>query len=177
MLLQYLTEKTNQQKLQRHRGEFNLASYKCPKIGRIRFQFQPLSRAAHWWQRGSGLYSIPLLLTLDLLGMTVIQWRSSEQEALSSSPTGVVSLRVLQVPRRSSETETHYTGTFIPANSLQFIEDTFERTATTSVKLVTYSVTSHRWQLFLYPIVGLSSYHHNLCGALLITRNRRRARL
>lgn len=150
------------------------------KIGRIRFQFQSPTAAEHWWQRGPGLDSIPPLLTLDLLGMAVIQWRSSEQEALSSSPIRVVSLRILQVPRLSSETETHYTGRFIAANSPKFIKDTSERAATTSVKLVTYSVTSHRWQLFSFHSwrrEGLSSYHHNLCGAVLITRNRRRAPL
>lgn len=115
--------------------------------GRDRFPFQPSNAAERGWRRGSGLCSTPLLLTLDLLGMTVIQCRSSEQEALSSSPVGVVSLRILRAPRHSSDTETHYTGRFIPANSLKFIKDTSERRATASVKLVTYSVTSHRWQL------------------------------
>lgn len=154
-----------------------LGKLQVSKIGRMRFQFRPPNAAEHWWQRGSRLDSIPLLLTLDLLGMTVIQCRSSEQEVLSSSPIGVVSLRILQVPRHSSETETHHTGRFIPANSLKFIKDTSERTATSSAKLVTYSVTSHRWQLHHVTRDGLSSYHHNLCGAVLITRNRRRARL
>lgn len=120
-----------------------------------------------------------LVLTLDLLGMTVIQCRSANRMRRHPFLSGWSRL-VSCKSRCTLLKQKHITQRFIPASSfVQFIKNTSEHTTVASLESVTYSVTSYRWRVCFIPSrvrrEGLSSYHHNLCGVLLITRNRRQA--